>query len=296
MERVIEFAELEEFEDLKLKNYSSGMHVRLAFSVMIQVDADVLLIDEILAVGDASFQQKCFDVFFRLRDEGKTIVFVTHDMSAVERFCHRAVLLESGEVVALGEPHEVADRLPGAELPARAGAATGDVTGRGGTGEGARSWRPGWRTSMACARGPSPRGPSCVFGRAQFTEAVRDPVFAVTFVNAQLQNVFVANTAMLDDPAGVYRPGDGRTFTVRFDNRWRPGATRCRTLIAKPGGASAMIDRWENFASIVVTGARAAGGLVDLPHEAVVERVDSETPVRGPRELDRRRRRADRPP
>ena len=83
-EQVIEFAELEEFADLKLKNYSSGMHVRLAFSVAIQVDADVLLIDEVLAVGDAAFQQKCFDVFERMRDEGRTILFVTHDMGAVE--------------------------------------------------------------------------------------------------------------------------------------------------------------------------------------------------------------------
>ena len=94
---MIEFAELEEFADLKLKNYSSGMHVRLAFSVMIQVDADMLLIDEVLAVGDAAFQQKCFDVFNRMRDEGRTVLFVTHDMGAVERFCHRAMLLERGQ-------------------------------------------------------------------------------------------------------------------------------------------------------------------------------------------------------
>ncbi len=108
--RVIEFAELEEFQDLKLKNYSSGMHVRLAFSVAIQVDADILLIDEVLAVGDAAFQQKCFDVFNRMRDEGRTIVFVTHDMGAVTRFCHRAMLLERGEMVSIGDPRDVADR------------------------------------------------------------------------------------------------------------------------------------------------------------------------------------------
>ena len=85
------------------------MYVRLAFSVAIQVDADMLLIDEVLAVGDAAFQQKCFEVFNRLRDEGKTIVFVTHDMGAVSRFCHRAMLLERGEVVTLGEPEHVAE-------------------------------------------------------------------------------------------------------------------------------------------------------------------------------------------
>src|SRR3954453_11805700 len=103
-ERVIDFAELREFENLKLKNYSSGMHVRLAFSVMIQVDADVLLIDERHAVRDASYQQKCFDEFNRLRDEHKTIVLVTHDMASVRRFAHRAMLLERGEVVSVGEP------------------------------------------------------------------------------------------------------------------------------------------------------------------------------------------------
>src|SRR5881398_543861 len=109
-DEVIEFAELREFEELKLKNYSSGMHVRLAFSVAIQVDADVLLIDEVLGVGDAAFQQKCFDVFTRMREEGRTLVFVTHDMAAVTRFCHRAMLLERGRIVALGDPQEVADR------------------------------------------------------------------------------------------------------------------------------------------------------------------------------------------
>ena len=118
---VIEFAELEEFDDLKLKNYSSGMHVRLAFSVMIQVDADVLLIDEVLAVGDAGFQQKCFEVFQRLRDEGRTILFVTHDMGAVRRFCHRALLIERGEVRMIGDPDAVGEQLPRAELRPRPG-------------------------------------------------------------------------------------------------------------------------------------------------------------------------------
>src|SRR5580698_5853355 len=107
---IIAFAELEEFLDMKLKNYSSGMHVRLAFSVAIQVDAEVLLIDEVLAVGDARFQQKCFDQFQRLKREGRTILFVTHDMGAVERFCDRAVLLDKGKMLGLGEPAVIARR------------------------------------------------------------------------------------------------------------------------------------------------------------------------------------------
>src|SRR6185503_14578890 len=84
---VIDFAELREFEHLKIKNYSSGMLVRLAFAVMIHVDADILLIDEVLAVGDAAFQQKCHDALETVREEGRTILLVTHDMNAVQRFC-----------------------------------------------------------------------------------------------------------------------------------------------------------------------------------------------------------------
>jgi ABC-type polysaccharide/polyol phosphate transport system ATPase subunit len=107
LDAVLEFAELEEFVDLKLKNYSSGMLVRLGFSVMIQADADILLIDEVLAVGDAAFQQKCADEFHRIRGSGKTIILVTHDMGAVDSYCHRAILLDNGRLVREGEPREV---------------------------------------------------------------------------------------------------------------------------------------------------------------------------------------------
>jgi ABC-type polysaccharide/polyol phosphate transport system ATPase subunit len=107
---VIEFAELEEFVDLKVKNYSSGMLVRLAFSVMIHVDAELLLIDEVLAVGDAAFQQKCYEEFERIRRSDATVLFVTHDMGAVQRFCDRAMLLEHGRMVAMGDPEAVGNR------------------------------------------------------------------------------------------------------------------------------------------------------------------------------------------
>jgi len=106
LDAVIDFAELEEFADLKLKNYSSGMLVRLAFSVMMQADADVLLIDEVLAVGDASFQQKCADAFHEMKEKGKTIVLVTHEMATVEAYCHRAMLIDGGKIRQIGDPAE----------------------------------------------------------------------------------------------------------------------------------------------------------------------------------------------
>jgi ABC-2 type transport system ATP-binding protein len=129
LDAVIDFAELHDFLDLKLKNYSSGMMVRLAFAVMVQADADVMLIDEVLAVGDAAFSQKCMDVFHEKRDAGKTIVLVTHDMGTVQALCDRAMVLHEGEVRHLGDPREVAMRYyrinfaagEEAALPAAAG-------------------------------------------------------------------------------------------------------------------------------------------------------------------------------
>ncbi len=106
---ILDFAGLERFVDQQLKNYSSGMLLRLAYSVAIQVPSEILLLDEALAVGDAEFQEKCFDTFETMRAEGKTVILVSHDLGAVSRFCDRALLLRSGEVVAIGEPDDVID-------------------------------------------------------------------------------------------------------------------------------------------------------------------------------------------
>ena len=105
---IVDFAELERFMDQKLKNYSSGMLVRLAFSIAIRARSNILLLDEVLAVGDARFQQKCFDYFYNLKKSGQTIVFISHDMSAVEKFCNRAILIEKGHITSIGEPREIA--------------------------------------------------------------------------------------------------------------------------------------------------------------------------------------------
>jgi ABC-2 type transport system ATP-binding protein len=106
-DEIISFAELGRFVDRKLKNYSSGMQVRLAYSIAIQVDFDILLLDEVLAVGDQSFQEKCMATFERLRSEGKTIVLVSHDLGAISRFCDRTLLVEGGAATALGPPDHV---------------------------------------------------------------------------------------------------------------------------------------------------------------------------------------------
>lgn len=107
---IVEFAELEEFMGQKLKNYSSGMQVRLAFSVAIKAQGDILILDEVLAVGDEAFQRKCNDYFMERKVSGKTTILVTHDMSAVKKYCNRAILIEDGLVKAYGDPADVANQ------------------------------------------------------------------------------------------------------------------------------------------------------------------------------------------
>ncbi|HEX4748540.1 MAG TPA: ABC transporter ATP-binding protein [Bryobacteraceae bacterium] len=107
--RILEFAEIGDFIDAPVKQYSSGMFMRLAFAVAIEVDPDILLVDEILAVGDMGFQEKCFERLHRFRAAHKTILFVTHAVSDVEKYCDRAILIDQGQLLLDGNPHEVVD-------------------------------------------------------------------------------------------------------------------------------------------------------------------------------------------
>src|SRR5262249_8132701 len=119
VDEVIAFAGLERFRDAKLKSLSSGMLMRLAFATAIRADADILLVDEVLAVGDANFQRKCHDVFFQLHRQGKTIVLVSHDLSAISRFCERVFWLDNGFLVLAGKKDEVVQAYMGtSQIPA----------------------------------------------------------------------------------------------------------------------------------------------------------------------------------
>lgn len=108
-DEIVDFAELGDFMEERLKNYSSGMQVRLAFSIAIRAQGDILLLDEVLAVGDEAFQKKCFDYFESLKDNKKTVIFVSHDMNAVQRFCTRALIIEKGKIKLIGSPADIAD-------------------------------------------------------------------------------------------------------------------------------------------------------------------------------------------
>ncbi len=253
---MIEFAELEEFQDLKLKNYSSGMHVRLAFSVAIQVDAEILLIDEVLAVGDAAFQQKCFDVFNRMRDEGRTIIFVTHDMSAVTRFCHRAMLLERGAMVSIGDPRDVADRYLEIAF-GRAAGYDGDDVGSTRMGDGAARVSDVWL-------GDDPSERRTV---APQSEPLTLKVL-VTF-NSDVRRSGGEHDAASTSTAsrwswprprrtrsrrGGFREGERALFAFSFHNMLAPGRYHPVLTITHRGEGLSVIDRYAAGLSFVVSG------------------------------------------
>jgi ABC-type polysaccharide/polyol phosphate transport system ATPase subunit len=268
-DRVIDFAGLREFEELKLKNYSSGMHVRLAFSVMIQVDADILLIDEVLAVGDAAFQQKCFDEFNRLREEQRTILFVTHDMSSVRRFCHRALLLDRGEMQMIGKPVEV-------------GNAYVDLNFRSDTGEslaegeryGDRSadlleaW---WEDESGERQTTLRQGKAFSFrARVRFNQPVEDPRIAVVFENEQGLPLLATSTEWAEEHTGAFGPGEEAVFSVKLEMAFAPGRIYASPWVDQ-GEGGRLMDRRPRLTTALVTGPYQTGGLVDLPHDVRLE-------------------------
>ena len=309
-ESVIDFAELRDFVDLKIKNYSSGMLVRLAFAVMIHVDAELLLIDEVLAVGDAAFQQKCYDEFERIRASGATVLLVTHDMSAVQRFCDRALLLEHGRTVAIGDPEQIGNRYlelnfseqarhveevaalaeadEGAGAPALgaaghdlSGAATDAVEGRQHEPEAEEQARFGdrvaeiyeaWFEDEYGARAEVLQtGRPCTFAaRVRFHEDVENPLFGINLQNARRDHLLSASNLWSDPRCGTFHAGEEVTFRISFENVLAADRYHVTPAVARHGGA--WIDRRERFVSIVVTGTRATDALLELPYEVSIER------------------------
>ncbi len=263
---VIDFAELREFETLKLKNYSSGMHVRLAFSVAIQVDADILLVDEVLAVGDAAFQQKCFDVFNRLRDEGRTIVFVTHDMGSLNRFCHRALLLEKGRPVMLGEPSDVADRYLEINFGRDAAASGSDGGADGGEQEGEARIVEAWVEDEHGKRASTvPQGRRITIkALVSFNVDVEHPVASLYVLNDDHVAVLVASSARDHERSGRFRAGQSALFSFSFENVLAPRRYSPLITLAHRGTGLDVMDRVDGSFSFLVTGPNAMGGLVDL--------------------------------
>ncbi|MDQ3729976.1 MAG: ABC transporter ATP-binding protein, partial [Actinomycetota bacterium] len=213
---IIEIAGLEDFVDLELRNYSSGMRVRLGFALMSHVDADILLADEVLAVGDVEFQRKCVDTFGRLSSEGRTIVLVSHSMEAIRKYCDRALLLEDGRATLVASPDDVAT----AYLRAQGTTARGPskVNDQGEISE-------AWLEDQSGERRDSFKAGTNVrlVGILKATSLFRPKVFRLRVRSHGGLEVFASAPVHLDPALGSLEPGESMRIEVAFRNNFGPG-------------------------------------------------------------------------
>jgi ABC-2 type transport system ATP-binding protein len=260
---VIDFAELSEFADLKLKNYSSGMLVRLAFAVMLEADADVLLIDEVLAVGDASFQQKCADAFHQMKTAGKTIVLVTHEMSSVEAYCHRAMLISDGEIKYLGAPKEAGRRylkLNFAKDEVAASEEMGDEDGQASEGgEGARLVNLQVLDATGEGTATLEMGePIRIEAEIELLEKTPGLHMGLVIANADDISMFELSVP-IQSADGYDIKGNRVTITASVENPFAPGRHFLHCGLQSPFGISVYLPKAATF---VIFGSHPSSGIV----------------------------------
>ncbi|MDI6720559.1 MAG: ABC transporter ATP-binding protein [Methanomicrobiales archaeon] len=266
---ILEFAGLEKFRDTKLKNFSSGMQVRLAFSTAIQTDPEILLLDEVLAVGDMEFQQKCMDVLARYRNEGVTIVFVSHDLGSVRRFCDRTLLLRQGEQVALGETDEVIDRYVYGKIEA----GTAEIVAPAGEAPPAKEATSGnGKVKITGVKFLNKFGAECTRFNAfdpmtiriyySARERIPDPVFGIALYSERGEHLYGTNTELKDVPIEFI---NGEGYIDLWIDRLPMLAGRFLLTVAAHTRSGECYD-WQDKAysfDVIPTGRDA--GIFDLP-------------------------------
>lgn len=240
---IVSFAELGKFMDQKLKNYSSGMQVRLAFSMATRAKADILLVDEVLAVGDADFQRKCFNYFRTLKRNKKTVVFVSHDMSAVREYCERAILIEKSRIVAAGDAEEVANDYARMFL---------EKTTDGGEIAKGKRWGDGKITydSVRVKQTDDARKKIIVSTEAVAHETVESPNFGFLIRNAGGSVLLGTNSQIKHKFVDHLTKGERVSVQWEFDNILNDGMYFVEPAIVHSGTATA--DWWEEAASFEV--------------------------------------------
>lgn len=271
---IVAFAELERFMDLKLRNFSSGMQVRLAFAIALEAGADILLTDEVLAVGDENFQRKCFDVFRERKASGRTVVFVTHDMAAILDFCDRTMLLEHGRVTAIGDTREVVRRYhrlnvltddDADDQPADVDDA--EDAARPATIESVRLLHDG----EACDENSIRQGGALGFQvNASFTETLEDPIIGLLVTDHLGKQLINTNTWWVRTSTGTCEAGSELTTVFTFDNVLSAGEyiVHAEIALAGPGPVQHSL---RDAARFTIAADIESGGVVDLPVTITVE-------------------------
>ena len=276
LDAVLEFAELEEFVDLKLKNYSSGMMVRLAFAVMVEADADVMLIDEVLAVGDAAFGQKCLNFFREQRDAGRTIVLVTHDMATVQSFCDRAMLIHDSELQYIGDPDETALRYYRLNF----GGDADEVRTPGTLPEVNVRVIDSWLENAAGERVQNvEQNERLYFGCViEARRELRNPVFGFHFMDADGARIFGFNKTLERSPdeADVLPAGARVRIFGEVENRLLPGRFHIVSWISRNRAAGDLALHPLRLFDFTVYGTEPGPGSVGLRDDVAAEIVTDE--------------------
>jgi ABC-2 type transport system ATP-binding protein/lipopolysaccharide transport system ATP-binding protein len=268
-DEIVDFSGLGEFIDEPVKNYSSGMYVRLGFSVAVHMRPDVLLIDEIIAVGDEDFQRKCFDHLYALRQAGKTIVIVSHASTLMGSFCDEVAWLDHGALRDAGPAQTVIDgyidSVNADEGSADPGRTARDAAQRQGSGlirlSSVESLDPDGAPSAACVAGQ----PLRLRLAYEAFEAVADPVIQVSFQHESGPVVTTVTTRSTGDDLDVVE-GPGRIDYVQEECRLNPGNYAVHATVLD-GSGTHVFDAWPRALDLVVRsgGGHARGGLVSLP-------------------------------
>lgn len=267
---IVRFAGVEEFIDTPVRNYSSGMYVRLGFSIAVNADPDVLLIDEILAVGDAAFQTKCFEKMHDFKRRGKTIVLVTHDLDAAARLCDKGILLDRGVVVAEGTARSVVDTYRQRILASQTGEPEAHM-------EPKKRWGTGEAEIVEIAliddKGQTVEsvtpGDFCSFRLAvRFKQDLEEPIFGYIVRADDGMELFNTNTMWRGIPTGSYKAGEIVEVAFRQRMNLLPGRYVFTTAVAHRD-ATQWYDWWEDCLFFHVVGTSINHGYVNL--EADVE-------------------------
>lgn len=247
---IVDFAELEKFMDQKLKNYSSGMQVRLAFSVATKLaESDILLIDEVLAVGDASFQRKCFEYFRELKRLKKTVVFVSHDMGAIQQYCDRAIMIDSSELMADDKPAVVASMYNKMFVSQAYRATTKDgksVSGEDRWGDG-KATITSVRVKAEDPKSYNDAGKITITVEIKAKENIEKPIVGFSIKNTMLVQIFGANTQRLNYDLPAMKKGDKLRIVWQTENILNEGIYYVDSTISHDEAAS-VSDRWPDAA------------------------------------------------
>ncbi|MGH7195580.1 MAG: ABC transporter ATP-binding protein [Candidatus Saccharimonadales bacterium] len=277
---IVEFAELEKFMDQKLKNYSSGMQVRLAFSIAIRAQSPILLLDEVLAVGDSAFQSKCYEYFNELKKSKTTVVFVSHDRTSLERFCNKGILINNGKLVRSGSMKDVLDSYSDIVLEGLDNTTKTTKAAANQSLENKNKSKNAQIESVVTTDDSGHTSRRFKYGDSVFVEfsiritaAVTNPIFGVTIWQNGVNKAVYATNSLMEEmtPLGVLKSGEAISCKVALPKGLNNGEYSVEPAIANEAG-SIFYDRIQNATKFYISGSNNSISLIASRKALTIEK------------------------